>query len=240
MMAKKLSYILLLIWISSKVFAGETDTLKFYSKFLNEEREIIILKPDSFNISDSVLVMIMLDGERSVSRYNSLYSQNPSVKILGIGIVNTNRNRDLLAIKKADTFLNFISEELLPLINESYNVKNSILYGHSFAGGFTIYSMINIPELFDTYIASSPTPIMNFVDPEIYGKIDLALDKEIAFYFSYGSKDLRQVKKWNTKLEESLSSLEFKNILWKHEVHPGKNHSSSSRSALINGVNYYF
>ena len=116
-------------------------------------------------------------------------------------------------------------------------ISQRILFGHSFAGGFTVYALINHPGLFDKYIASSPTPIMEMIDPEIYNQLDAKLGKPIKFYISYGSKDMNQVKKWSGKLTENLQLLKLTNINWKAEIFEGENHNTSDLHSL-NGLKF--
>jgi uncharacterized protein len=56
-------------------------------------------------------------------------------------------------------FLRFLKEQLIPLIDEEYHTDSSmrILVGHSHGGGFALFTMFNEPQLFRTYIASSPS-----------------------------------------------------------------------------------
>jgi predicted alpha/beta superfamily hydrolase len=84
---------------------------------------------------------------------------------------------------------------LIPFIEKDYKTKDRILYGHSFGGGFMVYAMINKPNYFNYYIASSPTPIMDLIKKENYLKIDSVSTSKIVFYFSFGSKDMGQICK---------------------------------------------
>jgi predicted alpha/beta superfamily hydrolase len=58
-----------------------------------------------------------------------------------------------------ENFLTFIDEVLRPWIRQAFpNVKfnRDALYGHSFAGLFTIYTLIEHAEMFDVYLSASP------------------------------------------------------------------------------------
>ncbi|HUH98279.1 MAG TPA: alpha/beta hydrolase-fold protein [Anaerolineales bacterium] len=56
-------------------------------------------------------------------------------------------------------FLRFLERELIPLIDQEYpaDAAKRILAGHSHGGGFALFAMLQEPELFRTYIASSPS-----------------------------------------------------------------------------------
>jgi hypothetical protein len=57
----------------------------------------------------------------------------------------------------ADLSIAFLKEEVIPLIERTYRTNAlRLLYGHSVAGLFTMYSMFNYPDLFAGYLAGSP------------------------------------------------------------------------------------
>lgn len=236
----RFSVIFILLCCTVSVFAGDftVDTVKMHSTILNEDRLIYIYKPANLNQADSVTFIYLLDGEFPSYRYDLISKKKLNEAVVGIGIVNTNRNRDMLPAKQPGPFLKFIAEELMPEIEAGFRINQRILSGHSFAGGFTIYAMINHPGLFDKYIASSPTPIMEMIDPEIYNQLDAKLEKQIKFYIGYGSKDMGQVKKWSGKLIDNLQLLNLSNILWKAEVFEGENHNTSDLFSLKNGLKF--
>jgi enterochelin esterase-like enzyme len=216
----------------------KTDTIVIPSLILNEPRDILIYEPPGLHRSDSVCIFYLLDGEYSKYRYDKIANEHFSKPVIGIGIINTNRNRDMLPVKQPDKFLDFIDKELIPAIEKNYTVAERILFGHSFAGGFAIYAMIHKPGLFDKYIASSPTPIMKMVDTGTYLQLNNQLKKPIEFYFSCGSKDMKQVKKWSATLRDNLTKINLNRIAWKHETYEGGTHNSTDVISLIKGFNY--
>jgi len=59
---------------------------------------------------------------------------------------------------KAANFLKFIEEELLPYVERKYPFTTyRTLIGHSDAGLFSIYSLINHPNLFANYLSIYPS-----------------------------------------------------------------------------------
>ena len=213
------------------------DTLTIDSKILSESRMILIFTPTGFKNTDSVSILYMLDGEFSKYRFEKIVDNN-IIQIIGIGIINTNRRKDLLQVNQANNFNTFIENELIPVIESKYLIHERVLFGHSFGGAFTIYSMINKPALFNKYIASSPTPIMNLIDKEIYQKLDELLLTNIKFYLSYGSEDMQQVKKWASRLIKNLQSLKTNRFNWTSQVFEGENHNTSDIISLIKGLRF--
>jgi predicted alpha/beta superfamily hydrolase len=90
-----------------------------------------------------------------------------------VGISNAkHRTRDLTTSKittnygmpyneengEAINFLKFIEEELIPYVESQYRVTNyKTFIGHSYGGLFTIYTLLNRPNLFSNYIAIDPS-----------------------------------------------------------------------------------
>lgn len=59
---------------------------------------------------------------------------------------------------RSEQFLQFLIHEVKPLVSNKYNVSESgsTLFGSSFGGLFTAYTLLNHPDAFDAYIAVSP------------------------------------------------------------------------------------
>ena len=150
------------------------DTICVNSQILNEKRSIIIYKPLKFVVSDSVKFLYLLEGEYSNNICQEIHKRfkDSISNLLIVGIINPERRRDMLYINGADKFLDFITSELIPVVEKDYKTCIRILNGHSFCGAFTIYSLINKPNYFNYFIASSPTPIMALVKVEDYLRID--------------------------------------------------------------------
>jgi len=69
------------------------------------------------------------------------------------------RSRDMTPKSGAAEFLQFIREELIPMIDATYRTSpgdNGIL-GHSFGGLFGLYTLFNQPDTFNRYIIGSPS-----------------------------------------------------------------------------------
>ena len=213
----------------------KVDTVKLYSSILSENRSVLVFTPKEFKSTDSASIMYMPDGEYAKSRFEHVANKQ-NQQIIGIGIINTDRRRELLPVHQADDFNEFIVKELCKVIEANYSVREKILYGHSFGGAFTIYSMLNSPAHFDKYIASSPTPIMNLIDDDLYRELNDNLQTEIKFYISYGSRDIRQVKKWASRLIENLSNIKCDKLRWKCEIFEGENHNTSDGFSIVSGM----
>jgi len=234
---------LIFLLISINIFSQERnytiDTIQVKSEILKENRSIIIYKSLNISKTDSVKFIYLIDGEYSNYRFqriNERFKDSIS-NLIAVGIINTDRRRDLLYVKSADKFLDFVTSELIPVIEKDYKTKNRTLFGHSFGGGFIVYAMINKTKYFNYYIASSPTPIMDLIKKESYLQIDSLSKSKVVFYLSFGSKDMGQVRKWAQRLKDNLTGLKFNNFDWRFKIFEGKDHNNSDIPALINGLN---
>lgn len=123
-----------------------------------------------------------------IARFLRLMTETPELLIVGIGYPVSNFD-DTLAIRTRDytpsvskkdyeiirsafpvappyagsgeapKFFQFITENLMPMINSSYRTlpKSNILLGDSLAGLFCLYSLFRQPEVFKTCIIGSPS-----------------------------------------------------------------------------------
>ncbi|MEX0290198.1 MAG: alpha/beta hydrolase, partial [Flavobacteriaceae bacterium] len=149
---------------------GQTKTID--SEILDEARQIAVFTPSEYDNGDEKYpVLYVLDGEWNFHYISGLVDKLSAAgdmpRTIVIGIINTNRNRDLTPPEAnsnpnrfggGEKFLDFISNELQPWVNENYRTQPfNILAGHSFGGLFTIYAMMEQPGLFQSYIALSPS-----------------------------------------------------------------------------------
>jgi predicted alpha/beta superfamily hydrolase len=153
-------------------------TLK--SEVLGEERTILVRTPPGYEANKQRYpVLYMTDGDAHIGHTGStvefLARNGRTSELIVVGITNTDRTRDLTPTRVntadaslggqqfptsggADKFLKFIETELIPNIEKGYRVQPyRILAGHSFGGLFTIYAMLSRPELFNSYVAVSPS-----------------------------------------------------------------------------------
>jgi uncharacterized protein len=134
-----------------------------HSKALGEDRTLLIRLPDDYGKSDKKYpVLYKLDGGASnffqavsAARYLSDWMDKVPDPII-VGVVNTDRNRDMGLDQKPDNFIQFIQAELIPFVDKNYRTSGfRILAGQSASSVFALYSFLKQPELFDAYILNS-------------------------------------------------------------------------------------
>jgi predicted alpha/beta superfamily hydrolase len=162
-----------------------SEVVTIHSTVLNEDRKVYIHCPkfDSSDVNKRFPVLYLMDGDNHfelLSQYVD-YLSRPDVaampKIIVVGIPNTKRVKDLTPTQSVlnyegkpdtadwykssggnDNFLNFIKKELTPFIDSNYKTQQYRLFaGHSFGGISSLNCFLTQPDMFDAYIAVSPS-----------------------------------------------------------------------------------
>jgi len=187
------------------------ESVKIHSAVLNEDREMRVAKPAGYDESqNSFRVLYVLDGDLNfaftaeIARYLAAYKIIP--KMIVVGILNTDRNRDMTPNKPvpshagydnaggADRFLRFLGEEAIPEIEKRYRaLPQRTLVGHSLSGLLAVHAFLNRTELFANYIAISPSLWWNnyetFAKIQAYYKSNPSLKKKVFVSLADESSD---------------------------------------------------
>ena len=142
---------------------------------LAEMREAWVSLPDRYDEARAKYpVLYMLDGETNFNsgvigglRQAAFLGEMPEFII--VGVVNTDRSKDIFPEVvtygdgtkdggRADAFLDFIGEELIPRIEKTYRTEPlRVLYGTSNTGFTAVYALFRKPQLAGIYVAASAT-----------------------------------------------------------------------------------
>jgi hypothetical protein len=77
---------------------------------------------------------------------------------------------------------------------------------------------------------------MDLINKDNYQKINSIAKSKIVLYFSFGSKDMGQVRRWSLRFKDTLTGIKLKNLDWRFEIFEGKNHFNSDIIALLSGL----
>ena len=133
-----------------------------YSNILQEQRKLSIYLPESYDSSNKRYpVLFLLDGDRhffhALASNHTLTEEARTPEVITVAIINGQGTRGRDLARQQENFLDFIEQELLPLINNTYRTLSiNTLFGHSLAGFFTVNTWLTRPYLFTHYIAASP------------------------------------------------------------------------------------
>lgn len=233
---------------------GSAD--KIYSRILGEERTISVALPDGYLTSRAAYpVLYVLDAEgqklfpECVSTIRDLYEKGHIPQLIVVGIWNTERNRDMIPVPVSHrpgsggsaSFLEFIQNELMPYINQNYRTRDfSILYGMSNSALFTVYALLERPDVFDAYIASSP--MIGHCPDAIQKKTERFLEKgqskDRILYMIYGTEDSRRVIDYVPDFQNYLKTNAPQDFESKLEILEGEGHVPDS--SLERGLKFVY
>ncbi|KGJ92276.1 alpha/beta hydrolase-fold protein [Colwellia psychrerythraea] len=228
------------------------ERLKINSTYLNEEREIQVLLPESYhsNKEANYPVIYLLDGDynfHGVSGMLDFLSNKaqliPDVILVGIADKGTDVYRQYMTpaaltapfkkedAGKAELFLTFLEKELKPYINNHYRAaNNSILFGGSIGGLFVLNALFESPNAFEHFVSNSPSVWLN--DHGIMAKANSFVGesehKPTSLYLSLGDEERQGVYGVLQLLDEKQP----KNIDWQFSHYPDENHNSVGLVAL--------
>ncbi|MCP5054058.1 MAG: hypothetical protein GY940_43215 [bacterium] len=233
--------------------------VKLHSKVLNETRELWIYLPDGYRRSKQHYpVLYLLDGDSQfhhvtgITQFLSRLERIP--KLVVVGIVNTNRDRDFLsrywktsdwpAKTGAKEFRSFLEGELIPFMDKTYRTSsNRILVGHSLGGIFCIETFLTNPELFSAYIAVSST--LQWADDYLVKEAPERLRSLSPFkrdkflYFTNSGQD-KESWKQNRQLEAVLKKTPLKKLRWEFSFREKETHGSNVHGSVYDGLETYY
>lgn len=155
------------------------ETFTVESKTLGETRRINVYAPPGFDAKgrSKYAVMYMLDGgvQEDFPHLSNAVDQaigaDAIEPVFVVGIENTQRRRDMTGptqvaedrkiapqVGGSAQFRAFIRDELIPQVERRFRVNGHRgVIGESLAGLFVVETFLLEPDLFDTYVAISPS-----------------------------------------------------------------------------------
>lgn len=153
----------LILFFSQITFADDLTLAKeitLNSEFLKEKRNLLISLPDEYEDSDATFPVLYLlhaqwDMLPTLSTIDLLEDQIPNFIIIGV----ESKGKELRPDGgKATPFSNYLTQEVLPYINQHYRAAPfNILSGHSNSGRFVLDYWLSNKPLFSQYYAFSPS-----------------------------------------------------------------------------------
>lgn len=255
---------------SSELSLAKAKVITLYSSELNENRKIFIYHPrtDSQYVSQaSYPVLYLMDAEEQLGMVlgqliylSESYSILPPLIVVGIG--NIDRTKDLTPTHaitgnngRSDTsmaatlktsgngerFLRFMRNELMPYIQKQYSAGTfKVLCGHSLGGLMSVYTLLKHPDMFNAYIAISPSL---WWDEQYTLKLadnltDDFKSKKLLF-MSDGSEG-GQFHKDLLRLDSVLGRKKFNNLQVKYNYYPTESHPAEPVKATYDALRHIF
>jgi len=262
------------LFAQKDITIGQSYTLT--SHLLQEDREIQIYLPKTY--TDSTLtpqyypVVYLLDSESNFHYFTayveklSKYPYPAIPELIVVGLVNTNRTRDLTPTERNEAvmtseqrdkikgetggnarFFEFLEQEVSPFVQEHFRTNGyNLLIGHSFGGITALNNLLNYNTMFQAYIVHDPSIWWD----ERY--ILKAYEKLQTKDFQHRKLFLTQVGDSENKghLEEHYSAIQAFNthmkqssslhLDYRFQQYEGENHGSIPLKGNLDGLRYIF
>jgi len=238
---------------------------KINSRVLNEERKITLYKPPVLPAYVNAIspVIYTLDGEYHadfivtlINYVSERFVTMPPIMVVGIENIpngRAGRDRDMTPLIAKDSsvyktsggaekFLQFIREEVFPLVEKDFNkTPYRVLVGHSLAGFLTIHCFLQHPEMFNAYLASSPAMHM---DNSTYlkiaeEKINTANERNNRLFFNVGNENVPYLRN-AMRIDSLLKEKKLKGLSFLFQYYPKETHGTVFMKSFYDGLHYIF
>ncbi len=234
----------------------------FQSQYLDEERRINVYLPSSYedDASKNYTVLYMPDGGEKedfphlTHTVDLLIDSGEITPMIVVGIENTQRRRDLTGPTTVDSdrevapvvgeskvFRQFVALELMPEIERRYRTdgKNGII-GESVAGLFIVETFFEKPDLFEVYIAISPSVWWNdqTLVKEAAGWLLGHQDIKAHLYLSHA--DEADIVSGVKTLVKALTANPVAGLVWSYQPYPYEKHHTIYRATKEQALKWAF
>ncbi|MVM36270.1 hypothetical protein GO755_40050 [Spirosoma sp. HMF4905] len=226
------------------IVIGESITI--HSTILQEDRSILIYKPDGYTESTARYpVLYLLDAEAHLVHTGSMVNYMASLgimpKLLIVGIINADRGRDMTPKPKngvdkdfpsgggAEQFLSFINQEVKPFIKSHYRTDvYEILAGTSLSGLFSINTLLTHSTDFNAYFAISPALWWDKqAVPQVAETVlTKAVTRKTFLYFTLCPDDSELLQESTNRLKRILENRQADGLSWQFKFISDETHNS--------------
>jgi len=247
---------------------GTSHSMK--SVLLDETRPYWVHLPPNYNPDEKYPVMYLLDARfhfNYTAGYLDILPFDGKIKqTILVAVPNTNRFRDLTPTHSdngldgkgieffaqsggGEKFLNFIKDELVPQIEKDYSTNDfRILAGHSNSGLFTMFAFLEVPHLFQAFIAVDPTLIWDneILTKRLEEKIKRPPSSKNSIYISSANNENdsilppEKMKNAQARFVNILSKWKSDSFRVKFEHLEDENHTTSAFVGMLHGLQFSF
>lgn len=243
------------------------ERITIHSNVLNEDRAILVRMPAAAQgKKDRYPVLYLADGDGHINEVGAiidfLVSNNRCAPMMIVGIPNTDRTRDLTPTRASlknpdgsaqafptsgggDKFLEFIQTELFPEIEKRYPTQPyRIFAGHSLGGLLAVHALIAHPDMFNAYIAVSPS--LQWDDQHTLHQAQqfFARQKELkkTLFFSLGNEGAQPNPMGDgfNQLQKLFTTAKPQGFIVRSERYPDEDHGSTTFLAHYAGLRTVF
>jgi predicted alpha/beta superfamily hydrolase len=241
--------------------------LSLHSSILNEDRLIWIRTPHGYDQGKSPFpVLYLTDGPNHINEIGStidfLVENGRMPPLIVVGIGNTDRTRDLTPTHwdqknpdgtvesnptsgGGDRFIDFIQKELIPEVEKEYRTAPyRIFAGHSYGGLLAIHILITRPDMFNAYIAVSPSlrwdDLRTVRQAKDFFAAHTELDKKLFFSLANEGDTPNLMGDGFQQFQKILKSRAPRNFRWDSARYHDEDHGSTVLRAHYAGLRTVF
>lgn len=228
------------------------ETFTIQSAALGEVRRLNVYTPPGYAADEGAHfdVLYMPDGgveedfPHVAATVDSAIRAGQMRPVLVVGIENTERRRDMTGptevtsdraiaprVGGSAAFRRFIAGELMPDVRRRYRVTDgTAIIGESLAGLFIVETFLEQPELFDTWIALSPSlwwngeALVNSAADRLRARPEL----RAALYVSSADED--DIARAAARLAGILRAIAPAGVRWEYRPRPDLTHATIYRA----------
>jgi predicted alpha/beta superfamily hydrolase len=232
------------------------DVITLESKILKEKRTLFVYCPMGYETgSGAYPVLYVLDGDArfpyaaSIVQFLTMAGRIPEFIVVALsnGPRRSARGRDMTPPESpgqtsgVPDFQLFMEKELFPFIEKKFRTQSyRVLFGHSLAGLYSLYTLFTKPALFDAYIASSPSVMYREETTlkAVREKLADGAGLKKFLYLTVGDEPryVPAIEKVTALLREKQAE----GLKWSYVPVKGEHHRSMPLKALYNGLEALF
>ena len=271
-MVKKVVVSLLLTMVSGiSVFAQFVDRPvlrdSIYSNILKETRMLDIVLPGEYSSAQASKTAVLYVTD---AQWNTVIASNiehfleiqyiPQHIIVGIDaspkgkdnlrfrdMTPTRGLNDQTPVEKGgsgggEAFLDFITKELMPYINQKYaNNGRNILFGGSLGGLFGMYALLKQPQAFTGYLLADPSFWWNNYELQAMTREKLgSFPAGEKYLFIAGRSGQPLIGMGHVRVDSSLTEKAPSNLHWKAVAYTDETHNSMIFRTIYDGLKYIY
>jgi len=240
--------------VSAQDQPGKKDSL--VSTILNEKRFIQVVLPEKYKpgSTDKYDVIYVLDGDGNTKLASDMQrfieGEGYMPPVIIVGVLNVDRDRDLTPTHAennrtsggAGKFLSFLKNELIPYVNKSYpsNGEN-VVFGHSFGGLFVMYSLLNEPQVFKSYIAADPSFWWDnrYMNKQATDKLTGTANLNRVLYIT-GREGEAYAGMGIVAMDSIIKAKAPVDLVWKSTAYPEETHGSVRLKSMYDGLKFSY
>lgn len=242
------------LFLANVIFlSAQTIYEDFQSNELGDTRQLKIQLPRNYeeNEEKTYPLFVVLDGDYLFEivagnvDYYSYWEDMPEAIVVGINQLNT-RDQDCyyseqnyLPAETGAEFFDFIVMELIPYMSENYRMANfRAIVGHGETASFLNYFMLKKNPMFNAYVALSPDLAFGMLEniPTRLAQIE----KKNFYYLATATNDIKPLRADAKVLNENISALENKQLIYGFNEFEGPTHYSLPAHAIPNALEKIF